>query len=175
MLAEDTEALVAEVGCGAGRVTKHLHDTGLRIVGLDLYAAWRRPRGPRTRRCLSRPRPRQRCPSARACWEDSSPGTRSSTCRTGALTGVFAEFARATRPGAPVLVAFQCGDGQRVDRTTSYSQPVPLTYYRHRVDEVESALEDAGFALDDTISRAAALWFESTPQAALLAHRNERR
>lgn len=171
MLAEDTEALVAEVGSGTGRVTQHLSDHGLRMLGLDLSPGM--------------------AVIARASYADLpfvAAHAAALPLGTGVLGGlvawyslinmptsalpeVFAEFARVTKPGAPVLVAFQCGDGQRVDRNTSYGQPVPLTYYRHRTDEVASALEAAGFALYAKISRAAALAFESTPQAALLAHR----
>ena len=77
-----------------------------------------------------------------------------------------------TRPGATVLIAFQAGDGQRVDRATSYEQPVPLSYYRHDVDDVAKALKEAGFALYGRVQRAAELSFESTPQAALLAQRH---
>ncbi len=77
-----------------------------------------------------------------------------------------------TRPGATVLVAFQAGDGQRVDRATSYEQPVSLSYYRHDIDDVSEALEAAGFAMYARVQRAAGLSFESTPQAALLGQRH---
>ena len=95
------------------------------------------------------------------------------TMPTASLLAVFAEFARVSRRGAPVLIAFQAGEGQRVERTTSYDLPVPLTYYRHRVDDVTAALTSAGFSLYASVTRAAASSFESTPQAALLAHRND--
>lgn len=90
---------------------------------------------------------------------------------TGALVEILAEFARVTRPGATILVAFQAGDGQQVDRATFYEQPVSLSYYRHAVEDVSEALEEAGFALYASVRRASALSFESTPQAALLGQR----
>lgn len=171
MLEEHTDPLVAEVGCGAGRVTKHLNDAGLRVIGLDLSPEMVRV--------------------GHATYEDlpfAAAHAGALPLRTGTLAGlvawyslinlptdalaeVFAEFARVTRPGATVLVAFQAGDGQRVDRTTSYEQPVSLSYYRHEIDEVSGALEAAGFALYAKVQRMAALSFESTPQAALLAQR----
>jgi hypothetical protein len=55
----------------------------------------------------------------------------------------------------------------------SYGEPVPLTYYRHRRDEVTEALTAAGFTLYASTDRVAALPFESTPQTALLAHRDQ--
>jgi hypothetical protein len=89
---------------------------------------------------------------------------------TAALADVATESARVVRPGAPVLVAFQCGDGERVERSTSYGRDVLLTYYRHRISDVADALEAAGLVLHATVERRPALEFESTAQACLLAH-----
>ena len=133
MLREQGDPLVVDVGCGAGRVTKYLHDAGLHVIGLDLSP--------------------EMVGIARATYENLSfaagqagalplcTGTVGGLVAwyslinmpTGALVEVFAEFARVTRPGATVLVAFQAGNGQRVDRATSYEQPVSLSYYRHAV------------------------------------------
>ncbi len=171
MLREHPGRLVAEIGCGTGRVAKHLQDAGSRVIGLDLSP--------------------EMLAIARATNEDlpvAAAHAGALPLRAGALGGlvawyslinmptdalaeVFAEFARVTQPGATVLVAFQAGSGQRVDRTTSYEQPVSLSYFRHDIDQVSQALEEAGFSLYATVQRAAALSFESTPQAALLAQR----
>ncbi len=70
---------------------------------------------------------------------------------------------------ASVVVAFQSGEGERVDRTTAYGHPVPLTYYRHRIADVADALAGAGFALHATVRREPSLAHETTPQAFLLA------
>lgn len=175
MLAAHTGALVGEIGCGAGRVTKHLHDAGLRMVGLDL--------SPGMAAIARTSHPGLPFAAADAAALPLHAGALAGLVAwyslihlpTSALAEVFTEFARVTTAGAPVLVAFQCGDGERVDRTTSYGQRVPLTYYRHRTDEVTAALESAGFVLHATISRVPALSFESTPQAAVLAHRARHR
>ena len=76
-----------------------------------------------------------------------------------------------TRSGAPVVVTFQSGDGERVDRTSPYGHPVPLTYHRHRVEDVVDALVAAGFAMHATVRREPAQAHETTPQAFLLARR----
>lgn len=173
MLREQGDPLVVDVGCGAGRVTRHLDDAGLRVIGLDLSPAMLV-----VAHALHGDLPFL---AAQAGALPLRTGTAGGLLAwyslihlpTQALAGVFAEFARVTRPGATVLVAFQAGDGQRVDRATSYEQPVLLSYYRHNVDDVAAVLEAAGFALYAHVQRAAALSFESTPQAALLGRRHD--
>lgn len=172
MVGECRDAPVADVGCGTGRVTKHLHDAGIPVLGFDLSA-----------RMAAVARASHAGLSFAAAHAAALP------LRAGALGGlvawyslinmpteglphVLAEFARVTSPGAPVLLAFQSGDGQRVDTPTSYGHPVPLTYYRHDAEEVATAMTAAGFDLYATVDRGRALWFESTPQTALLAHRS---
>ena len=87
------------------------------------------------------------------------------------LPGVLEEFARVLQPGAPLFVAFQRGQGERVDRATSYGHPVPLTYYRHRVEDVANALAGARFRLQETLHREPSLAHEMASQAFLLAAR----
>jgi ubiquinone/menaquinone biosynthesis C-methylase UbiE len=172
MLAEDRAGLVAEVGCGTGRVTKHLHNAGLRMVGFDLS-----PRMAAAARTAHAELPFAAADAASLPLRSRVLGGLVSwysiiNLPTESLAAVFAEFARVTRTGAPVLVAFQSGEGQRVDRTTSYGLPVSLTYYRHRRDAAAEALSAAGFALYACVTRAAALSFESTSQTVLIAHRD---
>lgn len=172
MLVEDAGALVAEVGCGAGRVTRHLYDEGLRMIGFDLSPVMaglartlHADLGFAAADAGALPLPDGVLGGVVAWYSLINMPTTS-------LRRVFAEFARVTRPEALVLVAFQSGEGQRVDRATSYGQPVSLTYYRHRVDDVKEALAAVGFTLHSTVERSAALTFESTSQTALLAHRD---
>lgn len=163
--------LVADVGCGSGRVTAHLAERDLRVVGVDLSP------GMLTQARRAHPHLALAVAHAAALPVRSGvlaglvawyslihlPGDR--------LAGVFAEFARVTTRGAPVLVAFQCGEGQRVERLTSFGPPSPLTSYRHRIDDVAGALDAAGFAPYATVRREPALAHETTPQAFLLAQR----
>jgi len=171
MVRQSGDGLVAEVGCGSGRITAHLADAALRIVGLDMSPGMI---------MVAR--------SARPDLAFAVADSGALPLRAGALGGlvawyslihlptellpdVLAEFARVTRPAAPVVVAFQSGEGERVDRTTSYGHPVPLTYYRHRVQDIEDALADADFALHATVRREPSQAHETTPQTLLLAQR----
>lgn len=174
MLGGQTDPLVAEIGCGAGRLTNHLSGAGLRVIGLDLSPEMVRI-GHATYQDLWFAAAHAGALPLRAGTVDGLVAWYSLiNLPTDALCAAFLEFARVTRPGATVLVAFQAGSGQRVDRTTSYEQPVPLSYYRHDIDDVSQALEQAGFALYAKVHRMATLWFESRPQAALLAQRRQR-
>lgn len=80
MVGECRDAPVADVGCGTGRVTKHLHDAGIPVLGFDLSARMAAVARASQRACPSPPLTQPRCRCARAHSEDWSPGTRSSTC-----------------------------------------------------------------------------------------------
>ena len=174
MLPDRSGEFVAEVGCGAGRLTRHLHEMGLRTVGLDL--------SPRMAAVASATHDGLPFLAAHALALPLGRGVLGGLVAwyslinmpTTSLPAAFTEFARVTRPGSPVLVAFQSGEGQRVDRTESYGLPVPLTYYRHRAEAASSALTAAGFTLYASVTRPAALSFESTSQAILLAIRDHK-
>lgn len=166
------DGLVADVGCGSGRVTAHLADEGLQVIGLDLSGA------------MVGVARSARPDIAFAVAHAGGLPLRATTLAglvgwyslinlpTALLPAVFAEFARVLRPGAPILLAFQSGDGERVDRTTSYGRRVPLTYYRHRLDDAAAALVSSRFAMHATVRREATGNHETTPQAFLLAHRS---
>lgn len=171
MVGQSVAGLVAEVGCGSGRVTAHLADTGLPMLGLDLS------------------------PGMVAAARSAHPDLLFAAAHAGALplhasslAGLVAwyslihfpssvlpevldEFARVLQPGAPLVVAFQSGSGERVDRATSYGHPVPLIYYRHRLEDVADALAGARFTLQKTLHREPSQAHETTSQAFLLAAR----
>lgn len=165
------DGLVIDVGCGSGRVTAHLADAGLRMVGMDLSDGMVR---------VARSA-RQDIPYAvaHAGVLPLRTGTIAGLLAwysvinlpTGLLPTVFAEFARVMRSGALIVLAFQSGEGERVDRTTSYGQRVPMTYYRHRVEEAVQTLADSGFAMHATVHREPSQAHETCRQAFLLAQR----
>jgi len=171
MVEQSRAGPVAEIGCGSGRVTAHLADTGLPMLGLDLSPAM--------------------VAAARSAHPDllfAAAHAGALPLRASSLAGLVAwyslihlpstvlldvmeEFGRVLHPGAPLVVAFQSGSGERVDRATSYGHPVPLSYYRHRVEDVADALAGADFTLEETLHRGPSLAHETTSQAFLLAAR----
>ncbi len=159
---------VVEVGSGTGRVTAHLADAGLCVVGLDLSPGMTTVA-------------RQIRPDIAVAVADVVALPVRSDSLAGlvawyavihlapeALPGALEDCARVLRPGAPLLVAFQTGD-ERLDRTSAYGHPVRLTSYRHPVQAMAGALAEAGFVPYATVIRDAVLSHETTPQAFVLA------
>lgn len=141
--------LVADVGCGEGRVGGYLAALGLEVTGIDLSPAM--------------------IGIARARY----PGIRFETASMhalpladGALAGIvswysvihavpgdlracFAEFARVLKPGGHLLAAFYEAVGEPV---TVFDHKV-TTAYRWPVDELAALAGDAGFAETGRMSR----------------------
>jgi len=162
---------VAEVGCGTGRVTAHLAGLGVPTVGLDLspnmvaiarstYPALAFAAGDATALPL-----RKKGLGGLVAWYSliNTPSDE--------LLGVMEGFARVTAAGAPLLLGWQSGAGERVDRSTAYGRPVPMTYFLHRADAVAHDVAQAGFSLYATMNREPALSHETTTQSFILATR----
>ena len=163
--------VVADVGCGTGRVTSHLQDAGLSMLGLDL--------SPAMLSVASAAHPHLALTVGDAVALPIRSGSLGGlvawysiiNLTPAELPGVLAECARVLRPGAPLVLAFQCAAGERVDRTSAYGVSVPMTYFRHDADLVAEALGSAGLALHTDVRREPSLPHESTPQALLIARR----
>jgi SAM-dependent methyltransferase len=160
---------VADLGCGPGRVTAHLHELGLDVFGIDLspgMVAEARRRHPGLRfsegsmAALDLPDGRL---AGIVSWYSviHTPPEE--------LPGLFAELARVLVPGGRLLLAFQAGD-ERVRLEHAYGHPISLDAYRLAPDRVEGLLGAAGLAVHARMLR------EPTPpekvrQAYLLAQR----
>jgi SAM-dependent methyltransferase len=137
---------VADVGCGAGGVTKGLADLGLEPVGIDLSPQMV---------ALAR----ERYPAL--AFEVGS--MLSLDLRDGSVAGVvannsiihvpwefrsqvFAEFHRVLRPDGQLLVTFPIGDERR-HHADADGVPISLDWYRQQPDEVDSLLKAAGFRM----------------------------
>lgn len=140
--------LVADVGCGPGYVTGHLHDLGVDAFGIDLSA------------------------EMIAIAQRDHPGLRfevgtmtdlelADHSITGVLAfwsvihvpdhavpGVFAEFHRVLRPGGPLLVGFHVGDETRHTAEGYTGRPINVDSHHRQPGQVESWLRDAGFTIE---------------------------
>lgn len=164
---------VADVGCGTGRLTAHLAGEEVDVFGLDLSTGMVR--------VGREARPDLRFGVAHAAALPLRSGAVGAilawysliNLRPDLIPGVLGEFARVTRPGAPMAIAFQSGQGDRVDRDTAYGHSLPITYFRHHAEDMTDAVLAAGFRIYATVRRNPALPFETTPQTFILALRGD--
>ncbi|WBC08662.1 class I SAM-dependent methyltransferase [Micromonospora sp. WMMA1947] len=139
---------VADVGCGPGRITRHLHDLGLSAFGIDLSPAMidlaRRDHpgvrfevGSMTRLDLT-----DECLTGLLAWfslihvpDDEVPA-------------VLAGFHRVLRPGGAVLLGFHAGDGSRLKTQGYGGHPMRVYVHRRPPGRVAAWLIDAGFTVE---------------------------
>lgn len=139
---------VADVGCGPGRITRHLHDLGLSAFGVDLSPAMidlaRRDHpglrfevGSMTRLDLT-----DECLTGLLAWfslihvpDDEVPA-------------VLAGFHRVLRPGGVVLLGFHAGDGSRLKTEGYGGHPMRVHVHRRPPWRVAAWLTDAGFTVE---------------------------
>jgi SAM-dependent methyltransferase len=164
---------VADVGCGPGRVTAHLHGLGLSVFGVDL--------SPQMVTVA-----RQAHPSLRfdvgsmlalhlpdgalggiVAWYSTIhvPQER--------LPAVFAEFHRVLAPGGHLLLAFQVGD-EVSHRTEAAGHAISLDFHRRHPDRVAELLSQAGLVVRARLLREPDDYGdfpEKTQQAFLLARK----
>ena len=168
LIRQQEVAQIADVGCGPGRVARLLADCDLDVIGIDVSEA-----------LLSIARDAHPDIKFRQGQCDSLP------LGSGALGGIvswysmiftppdrlsdaFEEFARVLAQGGVVLLAFQA-NGQPLHRQDAFGTGRPLTSYQHNIEDVTSALEEAGFDVYATTNRAADLPHETGPQGFIIA------
>lgn len=159
---------VADVGCGTGHVTAHLHELGVDAFGIDLSpgmidVARRDHPGVRFEvGSMTDLHLRSVSVAGLLAWwslihipDDEVPT-------------VFGHFHRALRPGGPLQLGFHVGAVSRLKTEGYGGHPMKVHVHRRQPDKVASWLRDAGFQVE-------AQWLldpdERVPQAVLFARR----
>jgi SAM-dependent methyltransferase len=162
---------VIDIGCGPGHITAHLASLGLTVRGIDLSPGMidvARARYPG----LSFEVGQMHGLSfgdgevAGAILFYSiihlTPAERAAT---------FAELAGLLRPGGPMLVAFQTGNGEQVHADSWFGEEVSLDGYRPTAQSVADQITAAGLAVDMIANRAPYPEIETAQRCYLLARR----
>jgi SAM-dependent methyltransferase len=159
---------VADVGCGPGRAAAFMADRGLDVVGVDISEAMlaiARSAHPHIKfeegQLDALPFETGMLAGA-VCWYSviHTPPDR--------LVEAFHELSRVLIPGGYLLLAFQAED-EPLHRADAYDTKLPLTSYRHSVQQVAAHLVDAGFKTYATVLRAPELDTETTFQGFVIA------
>ncbi|MFC4562217.1 class I SAM-dependent methyltransferase [Nocardiopsis mangrovi] len=134
---------VADVGCGPGRISAHLHALGVDVFGLDL--------SPRMVALARRDHPGLRFEVGSMTGLDLADASLGGIVAWYSiihvpreeLPRVFAEFHRVLAPGGHVLLAFQVGD-HTLHAERPMDHPVALDFHRQLPGHVAGLLEAAG-------------------------------
>jgi SAM-dependent methyltransferase len=143
--AETVSGPVADLGCGPGHLTAHLHGLGLDAVGIDL--------SPEMIAVARRTYPGLPYEVGDLTRLDRAAGIFGGIVAFYSiihlpderLPAAFAEFARVLAPGGQLLLAFQAGADERLHQTDWHGHGVDLDHYRRRPDTVADLLTAAGF------------------------------
>ena len=162
---------VADVGCGPGRVAAFLARHGLGVVGVDVSTA-----------LLELARLAHPGIAFEEGRLDDLPISDSSLAGAicwysiiytppAHLAAVFTELSRVLEPGGYLLLAFQAGNGEAIHRSDVHGSGLPLTSYRHGVNDIALRLAADNFEVRATTERLPELDHETTPQAFVFARR----
>ncbi|MFD6563363.1 class I SAM-dependent methyltransferase [Micromonospora profundi] len=139
---------VADVGCGSGRITAHLHELGMDAFGIDL--------SPGMIDVARRDHPSLRFEVGSMTDLQLAEGSVAGLMAWYSLIhipddqigAVLAHFRRVLRPGGPLLLGFHVGDETTL-KTQGYGGH-PMNVYVHRRQPAQMAawLHDAGFTVE---------------------------
>jgi SAM-dependent methyltransferase len=163
---------VADVGCGPGRITAYLRESGLDAFGVDL--------SPGMIAVARRDHPGLRFAVASMTDLPLPDGSLGGLVAwyslihvpDEAVPGVLGHFHRALRPGAPLLLGFHVGDGSRLKSEGYGGHPMKVYVHRRRPTRLAQWLDAAGFTVEEHRTSTSA---ESPLGGVLLARRLHRR
>jgi len=160
---------VADVGCGPGRITAHLHQLGVDTFGIDL--------SPGMIEVARRDHPGLRFELGSMTDLDLGDGSMAGLVAWYSLIHipdtqigtVFEHFHRVLQPGGPLLLGFHVGDTSKLKTEGYGGYPMKVHVHRRRHSRMIGWLNEAGFTVDEHRTLTSA---ESTLGGVLLARRH---
>jgi SAM-dependent methyltransferase len=163
---------VADVGCGPGHVTAHLHTLGTDAFGIDL--------SPEMVALARRDRPDLRFEVGTMTDLDLVDGSLAGLLAfwsvihvpDDVVPHVFSQFHRVLRPGGPLLVGYHVGDGTRTTTQGYSGRAIHVESHRRRPDQVRGWLRGSGFDVEAELltgpdeDRPGAMVFARRPEGA---------
>jgi SAM-dependent methyltransferase len=139
---------VADLGCGPGYVTGHLHGAGVDVFGIDL--------SPEMIAIARHDYPDLRFEVGTMTDLDLADGSIAGIVAfwsvihvpDHAMPGVFDQFHRVLRPQGQLLVGFHVGDETRHTSEGYTGRPINVDSHHRRPGQVMGWLRDAGFTID---------------------------
>jgi SAM-dependent methyltransferase len=139
---------VADVGCGPGHVTAHLHELGIDAFGIDL--------SPVMIDVARGDHPDLRFEVGSMTDLDLADASVAGLIAfwslihvpDDAVPTVFGHFRRALRPGGPLLLGFHVGDESRLKTQGYGGHPMKVYVHRRQPGQVTAWLRDAGFTVE---------------------------
>ncbi|MEU4769625.1 class I SAM-dependent methyltransferase [Actinosynnema sp. NPDC023794] len=139
---------VADIGCGPGLITSHLHGLGLDAFGIDL--------SPRMVELAGHHHPDLRFHVGSMTDLDLADGSVGGVLAFYSIIhvpdheipAVFTHFHRVLRPGGVVMLGFHVGDRDRLKTEGYGGHPMSVRVHRRPVERVAGWLRDAGFTVE---------------------------
>ena len=139
---------VADVGCGTGYVTAHLHDAGVDVFGIDL--------SPEMIAIARRDYPDLRFEVGTMTDLDLADDSVAGIVAfwsvihvpDHAMPDVIEQFRRVLRPQGPLLVGFHVGDETQHTSEGYTGRPINVDTHHRRPGKVAGWLRDAGFTIE---------------------------
>lgn len=139
---------VADIGCGPGRITGHLHDLGLDVFGIDL--------SPAMIDVARSDHPDLRFEVGSMTDLDLADSSVAGLVAYFAIIHipddeiptVLAQFHRVLRPDGVLLLAFQVGDDRQLKTKGHGGESIKLHYHRRPPELVAVWLREAGFTVE---------------------------
>ena len=139
---------VADIGCGPGYVTSHLHDAGLEVFGIDL--------SPKMIAIARRDYPHLHFEVGTMTKLDLADDSLAGIVAfwsiihvpDHAMPGVVEQFRRVLRPQGLLLVGFHVGDETRRTSEGYTGRPINVDSHHRLPSQVAGWLRDAGFTIE---------------------------